>query len=137
MPNLLKLSSVAAVAAAWENTPFVHGASLRGVGSDCLGLVLGVLREVGYDFEQPPYQLTPNEQDEAALSAALESNLVRLVEPLPGAVLQFRWRGLATHLGICTERGFLHAYFPAQRVVEVPLYPIWAGRLVSVWELPD
>ena len=46
-----------AVAAArlWLGTPYVHQASARGAGSDCLGLVRGVWRALyGAEPERPP-----------------------------------------------------------------------------------
>jgi NlpC/P60 family putative phage cell wall peptidase len=44
----------------WIGTPYMHQASLKGVGCDCLGLVRGVWREVlGAEPEQaPPYSAT-------------------------------------------------------------------------------
>ena len=42
-------------ARSWIGTPYRHGASRRGVGCDCLGLVRGVWREVvGPEPETPP-----------------------------------------------------------------------------------
>ncbi len=39
----------------WIGTPYHHQASVRGVGTDCLGLVRGVWRDVyGSDAEMPP-----------------------------------------------------------------------------------
>ena len=35
-----------AAARAWIGTPYVHQASLKGAGCDCLGLLRGVWREV-------------------------------------------------------------------------------------------
>lgn len=135
MPSQPQLSDIAAEAQQWIGTPFAHSASLRGVGADCLGLVLGVLRECGRNFSAPGYQLVPSEHNEAQLIGALQENCDKVLEPQPGHILLFRWRRLATHLGICTENGFVHAYFPAGRVVEVPLYPVWAGKIHSAWEL--
>src|ERR1700744_6755532 len=46
-----------AVARAWIGTPYVHQASVKGVGCDCLGLLRGVWRELhGEEPEDaPPY----------------------------------------------------------------------------------
>ena len=46
---------VVAVARTWLGTPYHHQASLKGVGTDCLGLVRGVLCELyGDHAEEPP-----------------------------------------------------------------------------------
>lgn len=46
---------VVIAARAWIGTPYHHQASLMGVGTDCLGLVRGVWRDIhGRDAEAPP-----------------------------------------------------------------------------------
>ena len=43
------------IARGWIGTPYHHQASLKGVGTDCLGLVRGVYRELnGQEAEAPP-----------------------------------------------------------------------------------
>ena len=39
-------SAVLAIARAWLGTPYLHQASCKGAGADCLGLLRGVWREV-------------------------------------------------------------------------------------------
>ena len=48
---------IVALARGWIGTPYVHQASVRGVGTDCLGLIRGVWRElIGPEPEAvPPY----------------------------------------------------------------------------------
>ena len=57
-PAVATRAAVLAEARLWLGTPYVHGASLRGVGCDCLGLVRGVWRGVyGVEPEPtPPYR---------------------------------------------------------------------------------
>ena len=38
-------NTIVAAARGWIGTPYIHQASLKGVGCDCLGLLLGVWRE--------------------------------------------------------------------------------------------
>ena len=46
---------VVRVARGWIGTPYHHQASLRGVGTDCLGLVRGVWRDLYQrEAEMPP-----------------------------------------------------------------------------------
>ena len=50
-----RADDIVAAARGWIGTPYLHQASLKGVGSDCLGLVRGVWREVmGAEPETPP-----------------------------------------------------------------------------------
>ena len=47
--------SIVAIARGWIGTPYVHQASVKGAGCDCLGLLRGVWREVhGEEPEAAP-----------------------------------------------------------------------------------
>src|SRR3954463_424367 len=50
---------VVQIARSWICTPYVHQASLKGVGCDCLGMLRGIWRELyGEEPEEiPPYSL--------------------------------------------------------------------------------
>jgi cell wall-associated NlpC family hydrolase len=68
-------ANVVSLARSWIGTPYVHQASAKGQGTDCLGLVRGVWRELyGADPEAPPpYTPDWNERrsaEEPLLSAA-------------------------------------------------------------------
>ncbi len=130
-----------AAARGWIGTPYVHQASCRGAGADCLGLVRGVWRECrGAEPEPvPPYapdwSETPGE--ERLWQAALRHFAPRpLTDAHPGDVLLFRMRAgsVARHLGIQAETGprptFVHAW-TGHGVVESPLSPPWARRIVA------
>ncbi|HJW39748.1 MAG TPA: hypothetical protein VJ476_00810, partial [Rhizomicrobium sp.] len=48
-------ADVVAAARTWIGTPYVHQASVKGAGCDCLGLLRGVWREIrGIEPEDPP-----------------------------------------------------------------------------------
>ena len=52
---ILTRTHIVAAARGWIGTPYRHQASLKGIGTDCLGLVRGVWREVlGEEPERPP-----------------------------------------------------------------------------------
>lgn len=141
-------SGARAVAAArrWIGTPYVHQASVRGAGADCLGLIRGVWREL-YGAEPaapPPYTPDWGEPSrEELLWQAARRHLweVRLDAPAPGDVLLFRMRegSVAKHLGIQAAVGpaasFIHAY-SGHGVVESPLSAPWARRIVARFRLP-
>jgi NlpC/P60 family putative phage cell wall peptidase len=101
---------IVAAARGWLGTPYHHQASLRGVGSDCLGLIRGIWRELyGEEPEaMPPY--TPDwgsATGSETLLAAAARHLVKLAdmgEARAGDVLVFRMRdsGVAKHAGILT-----------------------------------
>ncbi|MCC6006891.1 MAG: peptidase [Rhodobacteraceae bacterium] len=137
---------VVAEARAWIGTPYLHQASLRGVGCDCLGLVRGVWRAcVGPEPEAPP-AYTPDwgeaPGEEVLLAAALRHLKPRSpADRAPGDVLLFRMRarGVAKHLGILSDRRgsphVIHAW-AGHGVVETPLTGPWARRVVMAFAFP-
>lgn len=137
---------VVAIARGWIGTPYVHQASAKGAGTDCLGLLRGVWRELFLAEPEvvPPYSADWSEpqQDETLWRAARrhlsEKSLANLDA---GDVLLFRMRdgAVAKHLGIAAETGkvptFIHAY-SGHAVVESPLSDPWRRRIVSCFEFP-
>ncbi|MGB5558483.1 MAG: NlpC/P60 family protein [Paracoccaceae bacterium] len=137
---------VVALARGWIGTPYVHQASAKGAGTDCLGLLRGIWRE-SFGAEPvavPPYSPDWSEpqQDEALWRAARQHLLEKpLADLAPGDVLLFRMRdgSVAKHLGIAAQTGatptFIHAY-SGHSVVESPLSDPWQRRIVSCFEFP-
>lgn len=135
-------------ARAWVGTPYVHGASVLGGGTDCLGLIRGLWRgRYGSEPEViPTYSFDWSEpQGEEVLWAAAR----RVLQPVPeqaslraGQVLLFRMRdrSVAKHLGILSNAGsapkFIHAY-SGRGVVESSLSRPWARRIVERFEFPS
>ncbi|MBZ8118520.1 peptidase [Roseovarius sp. LXJ103] len=140
-------AQVVAAARGWIGTPYRHQASLRGAGTDCLGLLRGVLREVlGAEPERPPaYSMDWSEPARIeALWQAAERHLrpKRMDDEAPGDVLLFRMRdgAVAKHLGIVghvgSEASFIHAY-SSHAVVESPLGAPWRRRIVARFTFPE
>lgn len=137
------MSRAATAARGWIGTPYRHGASCRGAGADCLGLVRGVWREVvGREPEAVPAygpdwsEMAGEERLWAAALRHLEPRSGRAVAA--GDVLLFRMRdgAVAKHLGIATEHGaFVHAY-SGHGVIESALTPPWARRVVARFGFP-
>src|ERR1700744_4912660 len=86
---------VATIARAWIGTPYVHQASVKGAGCDCLGLLRGVWRDLrGPEPETPP-AYSPD-WAEAASRETLHAALARHLDEIaigalaPGDVALFR-----------------------------------------------
>ena len=137
------MNRVVVAARGWIGTPYRHGASCRGAGADCLGLVRGIWREVcGSEPEAvPPYGPDWSEMggEERLWAAALRHLQPRTKDrAAAGDVLLFRMRAgaVAKHLGIATGAGtFVHAY-SGHGVVESALTPPWARRVVARFGFP-
>lgn len=139
--------AVVAEARRWIGTPYVHQASARGAGADCLGLVRGIWRAVlGGEPEVPP-AYTPDwseaARDERLWRAAARHLLARTGGmPEPGDVVLLRMRdgGVAKHLGVIARLGaaptFIHAY-SGHGVIESPLSAPWRRRIVARFAFPE
>lgn len=132
-------SRIVASARAWIGTPYLHQASVRGAGCDCLGLIRGVWREVhGHEpAPVPPYTADWSEpQGEERLWEAA-GLLLPPGRGLPGDLLLFRTREgtVAKHLGILSDgAAFIHS-MSGHGVVESPLSAPWAARIVARFDL--
>lgn len=103
-------NEIVAVARSFIGTPYVHQASVKGVGCDCLGLLRGVWRELkGAEPEvTPPYSPDWAEASgEETLYKALARHLAEIPrrEIAPGDVALFRMArtGPAKHCGIVAQ----------------------------------
>ncbi|SPF80825.1 peptidase [Pseudoprimorskyibacter insulae] len=136
---------IVALARRWIGTPYVHQASVRGAGCDCLGLLIGIWRDAfGAIPEVPPnYSRDWAEpQGDERLWAAGQRHLIArpVSEAEAGSVLLFRMRdgAIAKHLGIEAKPGdsFIHAY-SGHGVVESPLSLPWRRRIVARFAFPE
>lgn len=141
------MSEIVEVARAWLGTPYIHQASCKGAGCDCLGLLRGIWRALhGAEPEAiPAYTMDWSEPSgEERLWAAAMRHLVDKPRDAaaPGDVLLFRMRdgGVAKHVGVQAEIGaapsFIHAY-SGRGVVESALTPPWARRVVARFSFPE
>lgn len=134
------------VARGWLGTPYVHQASVKGAGTDCLGLLRGVWREVyGVEPEAvPPYSSDwdePQRDEVLWRAAARHLQPVSLGDALVGDVILFRMRtgSVAKHLGIQSgdmPARFIHAY-SGHGVIENALSAPWARRIVARFRFPE
>lgn len=122
-----------AEARSWIGTPWLHQGRNR-YGVDCIGLVLVTAWALGLtDYDVKGYGRVP---DADFLRSECERLMVRVNEPQPGDVYLMRFKREPQHLAIATERGLLHAYAGAGRVVETSLPPQWRERIVGVYAVP-
>ncbi len=137
---------IVVTARGWIGTPYLHQASVKGAGADCLGLIRGIWREV---ISAEPESIPAYSQDwsepsgsEDLLAAAqrwlIEKNSA---DEAPGDVLLFRMRSgaVAKHLGIAAHVGasasFIHAY-TGHGVIETSLSDPWRRKIAARFEFP-
>lgn len=135
---------VIALATEWLGTPYVHQQSLRGAGTDCLGLIRGVWRDLhGSEPEAaPPYTRFWGDADGRELMAEAARRWmieIPVAEAGPGAMVLFRMvrGGVAKHCGILLDppSQFIHAY-ERHGVVIHPYSQVWARRAQAAFLFP-
>lgn len=132
--------AVVRAARSWIGTPYVHRASVKGAGCDCLGLVLGVRRETGgpYDVSLPAYG---REAEYPDLQAGFDAHFCRaaFAGEAAGQILLFAWRtgAAAGHCGIRSGPDhFIHCY-GGRAVAETALTRWWQRRLIAQYVFPE
>jgi len=134
---------IVAIARGWIGTPYHHQASLKGVGTDCLGLVRGVFAELyGREAEAVP-AYTRDWAEASGIETMLQAAQRHLLEIAPegagaGDVVVFRWRDRcpAKHSAILTDgETMIHACEGAP-AAEVPYCAWWQRHLAGAFSFP-
>lgn len=142
---MIERAAVVAEARQWLGTRFHHQAAIKGIGCDCIGLVRGVAQSLGLfdpaNFERyAGYARRPS-------GGQLETGCYEFLRPLEiaaagvGDIVLFRFDGAITHaaiLGDYPEGGLsvIHAYAPADKVIETRYSEPWARRAALAFGLP-
>lgn len=130
----------------WIGTPYRHQASCKGAGTDCLGLIRGLYRELyGCEPEAPPpysaswAETAPKPGQEMMFRAASRHLLeIDVADARPGDVLLFRMRSEQPikHAAIkSTDTHMIHAY-ARHCVAETSIGPWWKTRLAAAFRFP-
>ncbi len=134
-------------ARAWIGTPYEHQASCRGVGTDCLGLLRGLWREMLGDEPETPPPYTPDWSETGRREDLLAAAARHLVAAPRGqaaegdvVVMRMSDGAVAKHVGVLARAAkghptLIHAY-SGHGVVESPLTPDWSRRIAGVFRFP-
>jgi len=133
-----------AIAESWIGTPYRHQASRRQVGCDCLGLMIGVWRELYGDTVPVRLCYSPDWAETARgepLLAALRERCDEIGphDMAPGDILAFRWQAgaAAKHLALLAPGGrIIHAY-EGHAVTASAFVPSWRRRVAGVFAFPS
>ena len=144
---------IVACAREWVGTRFHHQGRLKKSaehkgGVDCLGLLMGVARELEIsgakgtplcDVDETDY---PHYPDTKRLRESLDAFLypIALQSLAPGDVVLFNIDDNPQHLAIASNMkdsmGIIHAYAPAKAVVEHQLDAWWKACIEAVYRIP-
>lgn len=126
----------------WIGTPFAWGASVKGAGCDCRGLLSGVAREL-HRPEAETFEANWNGYGTTVPADILLAGMQRLFDPVtdwrPGDLLLMTFGKAAQHLAIYAGDGrMIHTYSRGpERVIEVPMGRLWQRAVVSAWRWRD
>lgn len=134
---------VVAIATGWIGTPYLHQASARGLGTDCLGLARGIWRDLHGEepIIPPPYTRDWGESSgrevmwEAARAFLIE---IRAATAEPGALILFRMvaNGPAKHCGILVPGPALIHARETTGASREPFTLPWRRRAVAAFLFP-
>lgn len=131
------IDSDAIIAAARQclKTPFVHQGRVPGVGLDCAGLVVHVLKSLDVPhsdlkgYPRLPYRhMLENHLDS-------QSHFQRIARLVPGCVLLLRITRHPQHLAIWTGETIIHAFSDAGCVVEHRMDDRWKNKISRIYEI--
>lgn len=127
----------------WIGTPFQHNQSCLGKGCDCIGLVIGVFKNLGClpsDYFPAPYsqQWHAHKNEELLLHRSAEMGFIpKDGQPAGADLLVFKFGRVCSHAGIYLGDGsFVHAYFSLHRAVRQPLRGEMQARMQKVLSCP-
>lgn len=136
---MIERAEIVAKAREYLGTPFAHQARVKGVGIDCVGLVIGVAQELGLaSVEITGYARQP---DPVAFRALMREHMVEktFVERSFGDVLSFAFVS-EQHVGIITQLdplSVVHCWSKAGKCVEHALDSVWMQRIRGCWSFPE
>lgn len=139
-------------ARSWLGTRFHHQGRLKKTtntagGVDCIGLVIGVIAELGlYDaegqkplshYDRTDYSMLP---DGKRLKAAIEEHFdsIPITNIAPADMLLFRFQDNPQHVGFVSDYvqgglGLIHCHARSKKVVEHGLTDVWRNMTVAAY----
>lgn len=117
-------------------TPFIHQGRVLGVGLDCAGVVVHIVKSLGLPYND--IQGYPDRPFKGMLENTLnnEPSLIKVskTEMRAGDILLFSIARHPQHLAIYTGESIIHAYSTAGKCIEQPI-GAWVKKLISVYRV--
>ena len=140
---MIERSAIVDSARTWLGTPFVHQGRLKHKGVDCIGLVIGVARELAItdsDFDVTGYSRDPDGKSLIRLSLVHMSQISR-ESMQPGDVVVVRFGDHPQHFGVVGNYkhgglSIIHAAMKNGAVVEQRLMFSSAMHFCAAFKLP-
>lgn len=119
----MKRKEIIIEARTWLGTPWIHQASLKGIGCDCVGLVRGIFSKWGLAVDQNDLRYAPRPFHNTEMlyeTCKKYASEIPLAEARLGDILLFGAAGFpAHHIGILSyDDMIIHTWIDVGRVVE-------------------
>lgn len=120
----------------WMNTPFQHQGRLKHVGVDCIGLIIGVGKELGIWPENFDYVGYGRDPSNGVLLREVEKHCIATQELQAGTILLMRWFAEPQHVAIHCGDVILHSAYHFRGVVEHRYSEKWKKRTTHIFRFP-
>ena len=139
----MKREDIVKIAREWIGTPWVHQASVKGVGCDCVGMVRGIYTELtgktvagAMDYTRSFYLFSGEERLKNEIGKYFME--VPMEEATSGDVLLISILNLPSHhIGILADDTFIHSWEDIGKVVEIPYDAAWKRLTKAVFRFPE
>ena len=137
-------ADLVAEARSWTGTPWVHQASCKGSGADCIGFIAGAAANAGSAdarrfLATPEWRSYGRDPNPAFMFAVCDELMDRIAiaDATVGDVLIFFCGDRRPlHFGLITEPGkMIHNWLTARRVCEHQLDAGWRARIVRAYRV--
>ncbi len=141
VPATATRQQIVSQARTWLHTPYQHQARCKGAGVDCIGLVVGVAKELGLSqADAQCYGRIPSSND---LVTALQQHAIPVAPDAiwsAGQILLIRFDAEPQHVAILAgsvgQHTMIHAYSNAGCVTEHRVADVWRARILARYEFP-
>lgn len=121
-----------AEARTWIGTPFHANGRAKGVGVDCIGVIVGTMHALGLPLEDmASYPMRPN----GVLRRELNRQFDRAREAQPGDVLMMSFEREPHHVAFLADGTIIHCYAQVRRCVEQPLVDYWRDKVRGIYRV--
>ena len=128
--------SISEIAKQWQGTPWRHNQSVKGVGCDYVGFLLGVGKEAGVvssDYQLGNYHRIPRFDQIAQTFNSLD-NFMLVDQYQPEDILLFKIGNIAGHIGLALEDEMLiHA--DLDHGVQIISNTFWVPKIYKIYRI--
>lgn len=121
-------------ATTWFDTPFVHQQATVW-GCDCVGLLVGVLAEMGFDASGSDVRSRPISAISNLLKDQVEQLAVKVDSYEPSCILLFRVGRYIQHLALYNDGRIIHTDRTMEMVKHIDYYAELESRLAGIYLL--